>query len=86
MWMQIMFCLQLKKKEVSIVLKVILEKKPTKKRFNVSSFEISKNFGEKDPLKKLLSNKNKFYNIVAFWLSKITYPFNLWKVHGWRIL
>jgi hypothetical protein len=33
-----------------------------------------------------LSNKNKFYNIVAFWLSKITYPFNLWKVHGWRIL
>jgi hypothetical protein len=39
-------------KEVSIVLKVILKRQPTKKKLNVSSFKILKLFGEKDPLKK----------------------------------
>jgi len=40
------------KKKVSIVLKVILERKPAKKSLNVSSFVISEVFGEKYLLKK----------------------------------
>jgi hypothetical protein len=39
-------------KEVSIVLKVILKRQPTKKILNVFSFKISKVFGEKYLLKK----------------------------------
>jgi hypothetical protein len=40
------------KNKMSILLKVILERQPTKKRLIVSSSEISKVFGGKGPFKK----------------------------------
>jgi hypothetical protein len=52
-----------------------------KKRPNVFSFEISNVFGANDPFKKDDVQQNNFRKTFAFWLSKITYLFNLWKVH-----
>jgi hypothetical protein len=34
----------------------------------------------------MIYNKNNYCKTLAFWLSKITYLFNLWKTHDWNIL
>ncbi len=64
-------------KEMSNFMKVLFEKQLVKKRPNVFSSKISRFFGAKVLLRRMLCNKNNFYKTLAFWLSKITYLFNL---------
>jgi hypothetical protein len=44
------------------------------------------NFLVKKILSKMMCNKNNSCKTLAFWLSKITYLFNLWIAHGWTLL
>ncbi len=54
---------------------------PKKKR-NVSNSANIKTFGAKYPFKKYDCNKNNSCKTLVFWLSKVTYLFNLWQIHG----
>jgi hypothetical protein len=71
-----------KLEQVDSPMTIVLEKQLGKKKFNVSSFELSEFLVKKFFFKRTLCYKNDLCKTLAFCLSKITYLFNLWILHG----
>ncbi len=73
-------------KEVSNLVKVVLENQPSKRNLMCLVLKYDHFLMQNILLIKMLCNKNNFYKTSTFWLLKINYLFNLWEVHCWNVL
>jgi hypothetical protein len=64
-------------KEVSNLVKVVLENQPSKRNLMCLVLKYDHFLMQNILLIKMLCNKNNFYKTSTFWLLKINYLFNL---------